>query len=329
MCILQVIDSDLVDFAEEDHVVSAGTSRVTPSWGVDRLDQLSQHTDHRYTPPCNLTGAGVDVYILDSGVKYSHTDFGGRVLYPGCDPIDQLENTTRAGSDCTGHGTHVAGTVGGNITGVAPGVTIFSVRVLRCDNAGTFNTIIQGVECVLAKVKERKRPSIVNLSIYGSKNLAMKRAMDSLMKNGVTVVAIAGNNILKPKDACKVSPGSVHGVITVSASNRADQAHFQSNAGVCVDLYAPGIAIKSTSTSCNTCYSDRSGSSMAAPHVAGALALLFEKCPRISPWRARHLLLSQLVVPNKLDFTSLPKRFKPVTPNLLLHTSALDCSAQC
>ena len=317
----------MVNFVEEDQQVIAG--RIVPSWGTDRLDQDTPNIDHSYTPPCNLTGAGVDVYVLDSGIQYSHSIFGGRAKYPGCDPIDQIEITNRTGADCTGHGTHVAGIVGGDIVGVAPGATIFSVRVLNCNNAGSFNTIVTGVECVLNKVKERKRPSIVNLSVYGAKNFAMKRAVDNLMKNNITVVTIAGNNRDKPKDACRVSPSSIHGVITVSASTRADAAHYQTNAGVCVDLYAPGVSIKSASISCDNCFSDKTGSSMAAPHVAGAIALLLEQCPRISPWRARHILLSQLVQANKLDFTSLPKKFKPVTPNLLLHTSSLNCTLQC
>ena len=308
--------------------MSAG--RLVPTWGVDRLDQDTPIINHRYTPPCNLTGAGVDVYVLDSGIKYSHSTFGGRALYPGCDPIDQIENTNRSGADCVGHGTHVAGIVGGDIVGVAPGATIFSVRVLSCDNTGTFNNIVRGAECVLSKVRERGRPSIVNLSLHGSrKSLAMKRAMDNLMRNGITVVTIAGNNPHKPKDACRVSPGSIRGLITVSASTLADAAYYQSNAGVCVDLYAPGVSIKSASISCDNCLTNKTGSSMAAPHVVGALALLFEQCPNLSPWRARHILLSQMVQSNKLDFTSLPNKFKPITPNLLLHTSSLNCTIQC
>lgn len=327
---LQVRESNIVAFVEEDHIVKAGHSntRLVSTWGLDRLDQPSPSRDYQYTPPCNLTGRGVDVYVLDSGIQYTHRSFGGRAVYPGCDPIDQLEKTNRSGSDCTGHGTHVAGTIGSDEYGVAPGTTIFSVRVLNCQNVGTFNTIVLGVECVLKKVKQRKRPAIVNLSLYGAKNFATKRAMDSLLRNGITVVTIAGNNPNRPRDACKVSPASVHGLITVSASTKTDQGYFQTNMGVCVDLYAPGIEIQSTAL-CDNCRSMRSGSSMAAPHVAGAIALLMEKCPHITPWRVRHILLSQMVAPNKLDFSNLPKKFIPVTPNLLLQTSSLECNSTC
>ena len=319
----------------EDHYIKAGSSdngnsRTVHTWGLDRLDQTDNKYNGQYATPCGLSGKGVDVYVLDSGVLYTHEEFGGRAVYPGCDPIDQLFNTSRSGLDCTGHGTHVAGTIAGNQFGVASNATIFSVRILDHNNLGSANTVVLGIECVLKKYKERKQPpSIVNLSIYGEKNLLVKRAIDTLMKNGITVVSIAGNNEKKPRDACKVAPGSVHGVITVSSSTKNDQPFTRSNAGVCVDLYAPGIYIPSASASCDVCRSTRSGSSMAAPHVTGAIALLLEKCPKISPWRVRHLLLSQMVQVNKLNFSVLPKAFRRTTPNLLLNTASLNCNVKC
>lgn len=331
----QVTNNPNVELVEQDHYIKAGeidnvnTRFVTP-WGVDRLDQTDTGYDFQYTPPCNLTGNGVDVYLLDSGILYSHTEFSGRAVYPGCDPIDQLfGDTPRNGSDCTGHGTHVAGTIAGENSGVAPGATVFSIRVLACNNLGTFNTMILGIECVLKKYMERRRPAVVNLSIQGAKNLAVKAAIDSMMKKGITVVSISGNNELRPKDSCKVSPGSIHGVITVSASTSRDKAFSLANAGVCVDLYAPGMDITSATHVCDICSATRRGTSMAAPHVTGAIALLLEKCPNISPWRVRHLLLSQMVQSNVLDFKTIPNRFVSTTPNLLLHTSSLQCDIEC
>lgn len=324
-----MLAKDEVDFIEEDHKVSSGATRHASQWGLDRLDTNSIQLDHQYTPPCNLTGAGVDVFVLDSGIWYPHQSFGGRAVYAGCDPVDQLSKTNRSGLDCTGHGSHVAGIVGGSRYGVAPGATIFSVRVLDCSDSGSFNAIVLGVECVLKTVKKRRRPAVVNLSIYGSKNFAVKRAMDKLMREGIPVVAIAGNHVGRPRDACKVAPASVHGMITVSASTRTDSAYFQSNAGICVDLYAPGVDITSTGVYCSSCHDTKTGSSMAAPHVTGAVALLLEKCPNITPWKVRYILLSQMVAPQKLDFTAIPNSMKRVTPNLLLHTSTLQCDAEC
>lgn len=329
-----MLDDDRVTLVEEDHYFHAAASidreRVAFAWGLDRLDEESNNQDKFYKPPCNLTGEGTDVYVLDSGIWYSHNEFEGNAVYPGCDPIDQLTNSNRSGLDCTGHGTHVAGTIGGKKLGVAPGATVFSVRILDCHNLGTASSALLGIDCVLKKYQERRRPAIVNLSVYGEKDLTIKRAIDQLMKAGITVVSIAGNNnVGKPSDACKVSPGSIQGVITASASTKDDKSFDGSNAGVCVDLYAPGTEIRSASHSCDNCRAVKQGSSMAAPHVTGAVALLMQKCPTISPWRVKHLLLSQMVLPNKLDMSSIPNKFRETTPNLLLHTSSLQCDLQC
>ena len=317
-----------MDSVNEDHYMKAGSiGDIVYSWGLDRLDGKPYNS--RYQRPCDLTGKGVDVYVLDSGIWYTHKEFEGRAMSPGCDPVDQLFGTNRSGLDCTGHGTHVAGTVGGKTFGVANEATLFSVRILDCTNLGTANTIVLGAECVIKKAMKRKRPSVVNLSIYGEKNLIVKRALDVLMRKGISVISIAGNNENNPRDSCKVAPGSIHGVITASASTRNDKPFTYSNAGICVDLYAPGSDIQSAAHICDICRSTRSGSSMAAPHVTGAIALLLEKCPTITPWRVRHLLLSQMVQPNKLDFSVIPSRFRQTTPNLLLHTSSLQCKLQC
>ena len=166
---LQVCRQPTVEFVEQDKRVIAGSDprRVFIAWGLDRIDQLSNRLDTFYTPPCNLTGEGVDVYVLDTGIHFSHNQFQGRALYPGCDPADvesqarnefqRLTGTrpeNRSGWDCVGHGSHVVGIVGGVDYGVAPAVNLFSVRVLNCNLTGSWNSIVEGLDCVLERAQQ-------------------------------------------------------------------------------------------------------------------------------------------------------------------------------
>ena len=213
--------------------MKAGSVRETSAWGLDRLDQTSTTYNDLFEQPCNLTGKGVDVYVLDSGIHHSHVEFGGRVVYPACDPMSSGQSSNDSKSDCTGHGTHVAGIAAGASVGVAPEAALISIRVLSCDNMGTVTTLVHGIECVLKTVKQRQRPGIINLSLHGDKNRALKRAVDNLLRSGLTVVSIAGNDEIKSKDACKLNPASIQGVLTVAASTKEDMA-FHLPMPVCV-----------------------------------------------------------------------------------------------
>lgn len=329
----KVLDSKIVEFVDEDQYVSAGSTRTVNerTWGLDRIDQASHPLDNSFTPPCGLTGEGVDVYVMDSGIKYSHSEFEGRAQYPGCDIIDAIYGENRKGEDCIGHGTHVAGIVAGKTLGVAPGVRLFSVRVLDCNARGTWNTVLRGLECVFNRTQHSNRSTIINMSIYGDKNRSIKRAIQRLIKRGVVVVAIAGN--AEPnkrlRDACKSSPSSVENVIVVSASTLLDEAFDRSNAGTCVDIYAPGKDVYSASSDCSFCQDKRSGSSMAAPHVTGAIALLLERCPRIPQWKVRQHLFTHMSVIDRLNMTPIPRRLRSPTPNRLLNLSERMCTLQC
>ena len=204
---LQVLSHRAVEFVEEDQYVQGGEARTTGSWGLDRIDQVSKIYDSKFSNPCNLTGNGVDVYVLDTGIS-QHAYLRGRVHTLSCGG-EQLQR----GSDrCYGHGTNVAGTIGGTTLGVAPGVNIFSVRVLNCTIQSTWNIVLQGIECVLNHTKQRgNQPAVVNISIYGSKHRAVKKAIDSLIKQGISVVGIAGKvtsrGLLTPGFvACSTTP---------------------------------------------------------------------------------------------------------------------------
>lgn len=321
---LQVLNQKTVLFVEEDQYVQGGQARTVVTWGLDRIDQASNARDSRFNVPCNLTGKGVDVYILDTGISERHIQLRGKVQTLTCGAYHK-QNVS-----CFAHGTHIAGTIGGTSFGVAPGVNIFSVQILNCTNRGTWNTILQGIECVLNHTKHRGNQSaVVNMSIFGTKHRAIKKGIDRLIKRGITVVGIVGNSNTKPKDSCKTFPASVQGVIGVSASTRLDEAYRYSNAGVCVDLYAPGEGIISASHSCEFCRDTRSGSSMAAPHVTGAIALLLERCPNLPPWKVHYHLLAHMTIPDKLNMRTIPKRLRRSTPNLLLHVSDAMCTLKC
>jgi len=289
---------------------------VPPGWHLERLYQSSLPLDET-----NLTGKGVDVYILDSGIHYEHEDFNGRVHYPGCDPIDKLENQNQAGRDCSGHGTHVAGLVGGNGTGVANGVTLFSVRILNCLDIGSTASFLSGLDCVINHKRSRNGTrAIINISITGPRNQEITNIIQSALDDDIIIVASSGNFGTRFNfDSCLVYPAGYSDVIAVGAIDNHDNAligefhgrTYTTNIGKCLDMFAPGYEILSSDiclssvtcsnkcdvgTSNNTCRKFRSGTSQSAPLVAGAIALLLEKCPKLTNTQVKSMLKQKLSV---------------------------------
>jgi subtilisin family serine protease len=258
-----------------------------PSWGLDRIDQRTLPLSNSYS--YNGAGRGVTAYIIDSGIRADHVDFGGRVRFgistaPPTPGID----------DCNGHGTHVAGTVGGNQWGVAKSVSLVAVRVLDCGGSTSSSQLIDGLDWVMAD-HQAGSPAVANLSISGAIAPAVDAAIQAVINDGIAVAVAAGNATGSPPvtvDACNRSPARVPQAITVAASTQSDSRASFSNFGPCVDLFAPGVGIPSDGISSTSAGATMSGTSMATPHVAGAAAVLLSEHPTWTPAQVtRDLLL--------------------------------------
>jgi subtilisin family serine protease len=264
-----------VAWVEADGEVQASAVQTGATWGLDRIDQanLPLSTTFAY----NGTGAGVRAYIVDTGIRLTHTDLVGRAV-TGYDAV----TAGGTASDCNGHGTHVAGTVGGTQWGVAKGVTLVAVRVLACNGSGTNAGVIAGVDWVAANAV---KPAVANMSLGGSANTTLDNAVKNAVAKGVTFVVAAGNgNFLGiAANACNYSPARVPEAITVGATTSTDAKASYSNYGTCLDIFAPGSGITSAWYTNDTATNTISGTSMAAPHVAGVAALYLQTNPLAAP----------------------------------------------
>jgi subtilisin family serine protease len=298
--------SPRVEAVELDARVQTAATQDAAPWGLDRVDQRNLPLSTTFTS--SASGSGVEAYVVDTGVLGSHVDFGGRVV-AGWTAIDDGRGTT----DCNGHGTHVAGTVAGGKYGVAKAATIIPVRVLDCEGSGYMSGVIAGLDWVVAR-HAAGTPAVVNISLGGETSSTVDAAVAGAIKDGVVAVVAAGNS---GTDACRSSPARVAAAITVAATNSTDQQASFSNHGTCVDLYAPGVGIASAWHTSNAATAALSGTSMAAPHLAGVAAALLSQQPSLTPSE----------VANRLSTDATPGVVGSATsgtPNLLLYLNPAD-----
>jgi len=285
---------------EPDQVVKAMATQTGATWGLDRVDQLDLPLDGNYT--YNVDGTGVSVYIIDTGVLLTHVDFGGRA-HTGIDVV----TPGGTANDCNGHGTHVAGTIGGTTYGVAKNVQLFAVRVLDCNGSGSTSNVIAGIDWVTAN---HASPAAAILALGSTFSAALNQAVANSVAAGVTYGVVAGASAL---DACNFSPASEPSAITVAATDITDKFASFSNFGPCVDINAPGVNITSDWIGSNTATITITGTSMGTAHVVGAIALYLSANPASTPAQVASALIGNAGV-NKIS--GIPAG----TPNLLVYT---------
>jgi len=266
-----------VKYVEEDGVVSIDTTQTNPPWGLDRIDQRNRPLSGTYT--YNWTGSGVRAYVIDTGIRTTHTQFGGRAS----NVFDAFGGN---GADCNGHGTHVSGTIGGSTYGVAKSALLRGVRVLDCNGSGSTSGVIAGVDWV---TQNHINPAVANMSLGGGASSSLDTSVNNLANSGVPIAVAAGNSNV---DACGTSPARAANAITVGATTTSDARASFSNFGPCLDLFAPGSGILSSWFSSDTATATLSGTSMASPHVAGVAALYKQFSPGASSSTVRNAIVN-------------------------------------
>jgi subtilisin family serine protease len=276
---MELSKNPMVKFVEQDQEMHTTITQTNPPWGLDRIGQAALPLNQTYS--YTTTGSGVNAYIIDTGIRRTHTQFGGRANI-GFDAIGDGQNT----NDCNGHGTHVAGTVGGSTFGVAKSVRLFAVRVLNCSGSGSNSGVIAGVNWVAGN---RIIPAVANMSLGGGASTALDTAVNNAINAGVTFAVSAGNS---NTNAANSSPARVAAAITVGSSTQTDARSSFSNFGSVVDIFAPGSSILSSWRTSDTATATLSGTSMASPHVAGVAARILQSNPGASPATVRNEIVN-------------------------------------
>lgn len=308
-------DPRVAHLEQDAWIEPAGVQLTPPSWGLDDIDQRGGPLNHAYT--YGATGAGVHAFVLDTGILSSHGDFGGRV-----DTADAYSTIAdgRGSEDCNGHGTHVAGILGGTTFGVAKDVILHPVRVVDCSGRGTLSDLIAGVDWVTATVEAHQKGSasrrwraVANISLHAPQSWSLDTAVRNSIEAGITYVVAAGNSA---SDACLSSPGDVAGTIVVGASDSSGRVASFSNVGPCVDLFAPGVSITSAWIRSDSDQAALSGTSVAAPHAAGVAAMILGAESWAAPADVQRLVVESATAD---ELTGVAAD----TPNLALYSGSI------
>ena len=286
-------------------------------WHLDRIDQTSSKLDNTFAP--GGTGKGVNIYVLDSGINMKHTEFEDRAFYAGIDLIDDYYGTTNEGTDCNGHGTHVASLAAGRFSGVAKKATLYSLRVLDCQKSGRQSSVLKALDYVTkVHVKNQNQSMVVVMSLIGPKSFLINSAVDRAVNEGIVVVTAAGNN---RQDSCNYSPSSSSSSINVGATDNSNSLYrlgqYGTNYGKCIDIFAPGVRVRGANFRHKYSYTLMSGTSMACPLVAGAVAILLQHFPTSSPSRIKDALL-YTSTKDKINFLLFHPPLQGSTQNRLL-----------
>lgn len=288
-----------VQYIEQDQEVYSTGSQNNATWGIDRSDQRSLPLDRTYK--YSTTASGVTAFIIDTGINTKHEDFGGRAVW-GTNTVD------RQNEDCNGHGSHVAGTVGGTKYGIAKGVKLIGVKVLNCEGKGRNSGVIKGIEWAAA---QKRGPAVANMSLGSPASQTSDDAVRAAIRKGLVMAVASGNT---NEDACNFSPARTPEAITVNSSDKNDRRSSFSNYGKCTDIFAPGSSVTSAWMGRKNATKTISGTSMATPHVAGGIALMLAKNPDLTPAQVAQKLYANSTKnkvknigtgsPNRLFFTN-------------------------
>ncbi|KXO07028.1 MULTISPECIES: S8 family peptidase [Marinobacter] len=310
---------------------SSTQTQQDATWGLDRIDQTTLPLDTQFTYP-TVAGQGVNVYVLDTGIRTTHADFQGRasgvnfhddsaldglpliggiidLLLGGLIPFgDEDTIATYSAEDCNGHGTHVASTATGSLFGVAKESQVIGLRVLGCSGSGATSAIIEALDWM---VENAEKPAVANMSLGGGNSAALDNAVREVVASGIPVVVAAGNS---NADACNGSPNRVAEAVTVGSTDNQDRRSSFSNHGSCVDIMAPGTDITAAWHTGDTAFNTISGTSMASPHVAGAAALLLSLNPGLTPEQVAQTLRNQASQNQLTNLNGSPNLLVNVNP---------------
>ena len=303
----------LVAAVEQDQTMQAVATQTGATWGLDRIDQRSRPMDGKYIYP-DQAGQGVNIYVIDTGINANHNEFTGRVGASRNFVAGGLLGTGAADpaawADCNGHGSHVSGTAAGTVYGVAKKATLHAIRVLDCNGSGTNAAVIAGIDYV---AQNALRPAVANMSLGGGDSAALDTSVKNAIATGISFALAAGNS---SADACTGSPNKVPEAITVGATENTDAMASYSNFGACIDIFAPGSNITSVDYSNNTGSKQLSGTSMASPHVAGAVALVLGRGGNPTPAQIRDTLVAEAT-------DNVLTGIKTGSPNKLLYVASV------